>query len=189
MYERTITIGSAGKAFSVTGWKTGWAIGPANLLQPLKTIHQNCIFTSPTPVQEGIARGFERELELIESGRKEESYLLTGLSSQLQGLRDRLVKSCSEAGLKPIVPQAGYFMMADFSGIDGPFKNPDGSGDPLDFRFVRWLCREKKLATIPPSAFYSDAHKEGNDHLVRLCFFKTEKTLGAAEEILKQFKA
>jgi len=189
MYERTITIGSAGKAFSVTGWKTGWAIGPANLLQPLKTIHQNCIFTSPTPVQEAIARGFEKELELMNAGKKEESYLLTGLSSQLQDLRDRLVKSCAEAGLKPIVPQAGYFMMADFSGIDGPFKTPDASNDPLDFRFVRWLCREKKLATIPPSAFYSDAHKEGNDHLVRLCFFKTEKTLSAAEEILKQFKA
>ena len=84
------------------------------LLQPLKSIHQNCIFTSPTPVQEAIAQCFEKEMELIEGGRTEDSYLMTGLSSQLEALRDRLVKSCSEAGLKPIIPQAGYFLMADF---------------------------------------------------------------------------
>jgi kynurenine--oxoglutarate transaminase/cysteine-S-conjugate beta-lyase/glutamine--phenylpyruvate transaminase len=188
MYERTITIGSAGKAFSVTGWKTGWAIGPSNLLQPLKSIHQNCIFTSITPIQEAIAQCFEKEIELIDAGKKSESYLFTGLSSQLESLRDRLVNSCSEAGLKPIVPQAGYFLMADFNSFDGPFKDAAGSSDLLDFRFVRWLCREKKLATIPPSAFYSDENKKGHDHFVRLCFFKKDSTLDAADEILKQFK-
>uniref|UniRef100_A0A7E4VCK3 Aminotran_1_2 domain-containing protein n=1 Tax=Panagrellus redivivus TaxID=6233 RepID=A0A7E4VCK3_PANRE len=186
MYERTITIGSAGKAFSVTGWKSGWAIAPAELLAPLKTIHQNCIFTQVTPVQEAIARGFEAELDLIEAGKTSESYLLHGLPSQLEALRDKLVASCRSAGLKPIVPQAGYFLIADFSSFDGPFKT-DPSPDPLDFRFVRWLCREKKLASIPPSAFYSEGHKAGNDHLVRLCFFKKEETLDAADRILQQF--
>lgn len=51
MYERTITIGSAGKTFSVTGWKTGWAYGPANLLNNLKIVHQNCVYTCATPIQ------------------------------------------------------------------------------------------------------------------------------------------
>lgn len=51
MFERTITIGSAGKTFSITGWKTGWSIGPAHLLGPLKLLHQNCVFTCPTPLQ------------------------------------------------------------------------------------------------------------------------------------------
>lgn len=51
MYERTITIGSAGKTFSVTGWKIGWAYGPANLLYNLQVVHQNCIYTCNTPTQ------------------------------------------------------------------------------------------------------------------------------------------
>lgn len=45
MFDRTISIGSAGKAFSVTGWKLGWAIGPDHLLAPMKAVHQNCVFT------------------------------------------------------------------------------------------------------------------------------------------------
>ena len=51
MYERTITIGSAGKTFSVTGWKTGWAYGPANLLKNLQVVHQNAVYTCATPIQ------------------------------------------------------------------------------------------------------------------------------------------
>lgn len=51
MWERTITIGSAGKTFSVTGWKTGWAYGPANLMINLQMVHQNCVYTCPTPIQ------------------------------------------------------------------------------------------------------------------------------------------
>lgn len=51
MWERTITIGSAGKTFSVTGWKTGWAYGPANIMQNLFVVHQNCVNSCNTPVQ------------------------------------------------------------------------------------------------------------------------------------------
>jgi len=51
MYERTITIGSAGKTFSVTGWKIGWAYGPANLLRNLQVVHQNSVYTCSTPIQ------------------------------------------------------------------------------------------------------------------------------------------
>lgn len=51
MWERTITIGSAGKTFSVTGWKIGWAYGPAKLIKNLQTVHQNCVYTCSTPIQ------------------------------------------------------------------------------------------------------------------------------------------
>lgn len=51
MYERTITIGSAGKAFSATGWKLGWSVGPEELLAPIKAVHQNCVYTCSTPTQ------------------------------------------------------------------------------------------------------------------------------------------
>lgn len=51
MWERTITIGSAGKTFSVTGWKLGWAYGPQNLIKNLQIVHQNCVYTCATPIQ------------------------------------------------------------------------------------------------------------------------------------------
>lgn len=51
MWERTITIGSAGKTFSVTGWKIGWAYGPSELIHNLHMVHQNCVYTCPTPIQ------------------------------------------------------------------------------------------------------------------------------------------
>ena len=56
MWERTITIGSAGKTFSVTGWKLGWAVGPAYLLRNCQVAHQNCVYACPTPIQEAVAR-------------------------------------------------------------------------------------------------------------------------------------
>ncbi|CAD5229790.1 unnamed protein product [Bursaphelenchus okinawaensis] len=185
MYQRTITIGSAGKAFSATGWKLGWAMGPERLLAPLKAIHQNCVFTCSTPTQEGVARAFERELKMYNEGNRKDSYLFTKMAAELAPKKDRLAENLKKAGMNPIMPEAGYFMIADMNHIDGPFRNE--TEDELDFRFVRWLTKEKGLATIPPSAFYSTENKKGNDHFVRLCFFKKDQTLDAAVEILKQF--
>ncbi|GMR31954.1 hypothetical protein PMAYCL1PPCAC_02149 [Pristionchus mayeri] len=186
MFDRTISIGSAGKAFSVTGWKLGWAIGPDHLLAPIKAVHQNCVFTCSTPTQHAVAEAMEDELKIMDD-HPEKSYLRTGLSSELVAKRDRLTSMVREAGMTPIVPESGYFMMAGFKGYHGPFES-DLSPDPLDFRFVRWLCREKKLATIPPSAFYSPQFKKDNEHMVRLCFFKSDDTLSKAEAILKELK-
>ncbi|KAF2346250.1 Aminotransferase class I/classII, partial [Trinorchestia longiramus] len=62
IWERTVTIGSAGKTFSVTGWKIGWTIGPKNLLAGPKVVHQHSVYTCTTPVQEAVALGFEEEL-------------------------------------------------------------------------------------------------------------------------------
>ncbi|VDL70300.1 unnamed protein product [Nippostrongylus brasiliensis] len=184
MYERTVSIGSAGKAFSVTGWKLGWCIAPKELLTPIKMMHQNCVFTCSTPTQEALACAFEKELEWFKSDPSK-SYLLTGLPNELRTKCDQLYSMLSEAGLDPIRPDAGYFMIAHFAHIDGPFREPDSTNDPLDFRFVRWLCREKKLAVIPPSAFYAEENKAANENMIRVCFMKTDSTLEAAHSILK----
>lgn len=69
-----------------------------------------------------MARAFERELELIEAGKKEESYLLTGMAAELLPKRDRLAAYLKKAGMNPIVPDAGYFMIADFSQFGKNFK-------------------------------------------------------------------
>uniref|UniRef100_A0A183BLC5 Aminotran_1_2 domain-containing protein n=1 Tax=Globodera pallida TaxID=36090 RepID=A0A183BLC5_GLOPA len=186
MYERTISIGSAGKVFSATGWKTGWSVAPKWLLDPMMKIHENCVFTCPTPTQEALARAFEEELGHLESGQREKSYLQSGIVLELVAKRNLLAKYLESAGFRPIIPDGGYFMIADFSHLDGPFKNEaNSSGDPLDFEFCRWLCREKKLAAIPPSAFYSPENRKGNDHFIRLCFFKKDETLEKAIDILR----
>uniref|UniRef100_A0A914MFN7 Aminotransferase class I/classII domain-containing protein n=1 Tax=Meloidogyne incognita TaxID=6306 RepID=A0A914MFN7_MELIC len=79
-------------------------------------------------------------------------------------------------------------MIADFSHLDGSssfFANRKSeNGEGIDYDFCRWLCREKKLAGIPPSAFYSPQNKQGNDHYIRLCFFKKDETLQQAIQIL-----
>ena len=80
MWERTITVGSAGKTFSVTGWKLGWSYGPENLIKPMQLVHQNTIYTCPTPLQEAVAIGFETEIARF---GKPDSYWVQ-LSSSLQ---------------------------------------------------------------------------------------------------------
>lgn len=65
------------------------------------------------------------------------------LPAQLKSKRDRLVRILEATGMVPIIPEAGYFLIADYSALKGPFEKPDGGGDPKDYRFVRWLTKEK----------------------------------------------
>ncbi|VDD97303.1 unnamed protein product, partial [Enterobius vermicularis] len=101
MFDRTVTIGSAGKAFSVTGWKIGWALAPEILLRPLKSVHQDFVYTCCTPVQEALARAFEQELELFDS-KPENSYLLKIMADDLLLKRDRMAKLLQSVGIKPV---------------------------------------------------------------------------------------
>jgi kynurenine--oxoglutarate transaminase/cysteine-S-conjugate beta-lyase/glutamine--phenylpyruvate transaminase len=110
MWERTITIGSAGKTFSVTGWKTGWAYGPANLIRNLQVAHQNCIYTCCTPVQDAVARAFEFELTRLGTP---ECYF-NSICDELEVKRDYMVKFVRDSGMVPIIPEGGYFMMANW---------------------------------------------------------------------------
>ena len=110
-WDRTITIGSAGKTFSVTGWKLGWAVGPANLISNCGVVHQNCVYTCPTPIQEAVARGFEKEMTRIGS---EECYFRS-ISVDLQKKRADRAKVLTDVGRRPVIPEGGYFMMADWS--------------------------------------------------------------------------
>lgn len=95
MAERTINIGSAGKTFSVTGWKTGWAVGPANLMDALQSFHHLTIRGGVSVMQEALAIAFEKEEELLGS---EESYYRQ-LPNEMQNKRDQLVEYLQEAKL------------------------------------------------------------------------------------------
>lgn len=113
MFERTITIGSGGKTFSATGWRVGWAYGPANLIQNLRVIHQNCVYSCITPLQEAIAMGLEKELDRL----GQDDCYLTSLAEQMSLKRDYMAQFLSEVGMIPVMPEGGYFMVADWSSL------------------------------------------------------------------------
>lgn len=181
MWDRTITVGSAGKTFSVTGWKLGWCYGPEKLMRYVQLFHQNCIYTCPTPIQEAVAESFEYEIEKV---GKEGSYW-TDLKKSLAEKRDRMVGFLKEANMDPTVPEGGYFLLANTSSISSKFDFSQESGQTKDHKFVRWLSKNKGLQGIPPSAFYSDPHKNLAEEFIRLCYFKSEETLKKAEILIQ----
>ena len=163
MKERTLSLSSAGKTFSFTGWKVGWATGPANLVAAAQAAHQFVTFSTATPMQLAVAHALEN---LGESYYKE---FITEYGEK----RQFLLAALEEAGLTPAPPQGTYFVLADFSGIHG--------GD--DRAFVRSLIENQGVAAIPPSVFYR-AHPEEGQKLVRFAFCKRMETLKAAAERL-----
>uniref|UniRef100_A0A674P3Z8 Kynurenine aminotransferase 1 n=1 Tax=Takifugu rubripes TaxID=31033 RepID=A0A674P3Z8_TAKRU len=188
MWERTITIGSGGKTFSATGWKVGWAISSGHIIKHMKTIHQNTVYHCATPAQEAVARGFEREYEVFGTP---ESYFQQ-LPAMLHHKKNKLASLLKSVGLKPIMPEGGYFMTADFSSISmGIIVDiKDGStvfSGKWWFITFTWFVCVQGLATIPVSAFYSPEHGKEFDKYIRFCFVKEEATLDAAAEILKKW--
>lgn len=183
MFERTVTMGSAGKTLSATGWKLGWGIGPEHLIAPMQVLHQNCTYNCPTPVQEAVAGALEFEIDQMDQPDK--CYFFS-LAKELQPKRDKLAKICEEVGLSPVVPEGGYFMMVNTGNLKTDLPD-DGTDDPRDFKFVRWMTTKLKLAAIPPSAFYHQEHKHLGENYVRFCFIKKDETIEAAGDILKKW--
>ena len=139
MWDRTVTVGSAGKTFSATGWKLGWAYGPEELVRPMQLIHQNTVYTCATPIQEAVAVGFETEIARLGTN---ESYWKE-LSDMLEVKRDRMANFLAAAGMKPTVPEGGYFMIADFSELASRVDFSSESEGTRDYRFVKWLSKNK----------------------------------------------
>ncbi|RWS07400.1 Kynurenine--oxoglutarate transaminase 3-like protein [Dinothrombium tinctorium] len=184
MWERTITVGSAGKTFSVTGWKLGWAYGPEHLIRALQLMHQNCVYTCATPIQESVAIGFETEMARM----NDPTSYWAELSNMLEKKRNLMASFLEKAQMNPTIPEGGYFMLADFSKLAQRLDFSSEEGDTKDYRFVKWLSKNKKLQGIPPSAFYSDSDKHIAEDYIRFCFFKKEETLLEAERILNELK-
>ncbi|XP_072540157.1 kynurenine--oxoglutarate transaminase 3 isoform X3 [Salminus brasiliensis] len=140
MWDRTITISSAGKTFSVTGWKLGWSIGPEHLVKHLQTVMQNTLYTCPTPLQEAVAQGLLRDYELM---GQPECYF-SSLAEELEGKRDRMVTILKQAGMNPVVPEGGYFIIADVTALNQDLSHMEGD-EPYDYKFIRWMIKEKQI--------------------------------------------
>ncbi len=157
MRERALRIGSAGKMFSLTGWKVGWITAAPKLLEPVAKAHQFLTFTTPPNLQAGAAYGLA----------KEDSYF-SGLAATQQSKRDRLSSGLARVGFD-VLPSAGtYFISADFRplGFNG-----------TDEDFCRHITTEAKVAAVPVSAFYAG---EAPRHLARFCFCKRDEVLDEA---------
>ncbi|MDQ7030307.1 MAG: methionine aminotransferase [Ardenticatenia bacterium] len=161
MWERTITISSAGKTFSLTGWKVGWAITPAHLAPAVRRTHQFITFAGATPLQEAIAVALRAGDDYFEALRRD-----------YQARRDFMLDLFAQIGLPAYVPEGTYFVLVDIGETDFPD----------DVAFCRHLVTEVGVAAIPPTAFYINKH-EGR-HLVRFTFCKRWATLEAAAERL-----
>ncbi len=165
MAGRTVTISSLGKTFSATGWKVGWVLAPAALVEAIFRAHQFITFAGAAPLQEGAT---------VALGCGHAYY--RGLTAAYVERRDFLVSALGAAGLRPIEPAGTYFVLVDIS----------GSGLGNDIEFCRHLTIEIGVAAIPASAFY---HRPVDGaHLVRFAFCKSKSTLEAAAERLRRLK-
>ncbi|MGH7875343.1 MAG: aminotransferase class I/II-fold pyridoxal phosphate-dependent enzyme [Candidatus Binatia bacterium] len=166
MAERTLTISSLGKTFSVTGWKVGWAIGAEPLVTAVNRAHQFITYAVASPLQAAAASALALP-----------STYFRNLQSLYQGKRDRMLDLLQKAGFEVLRPQGSYFIMADWRGV-APSRVQD------DLQFAQWLTTEVGVACIPPSTFYQDSDKHLGKHLARFAVCKKDQTLAAAAERL-----
>ncbi|WP_428246091.1 aminotransferase [Ferrovibrio sp.] len=159
--DRCIKIGSAGKIFSLTGWKVGLVVAAPKIMRVLAKAHQFVTFTTPPNLQAAVAYGL----------MKDDDYY-AGMRADLQAARDRFSKSLSEAGFTVLPSQGTYFVNVDL-----------GAGAD-DSAYCQKLVAEAGVAAIPVSAFYAENHVRS---VVRFCFAKTNATLDEAAKRLKAY--
>lgn len=164
MRDRAVKIGSAGKTFSLTGWKVGYMTADAAILGRIAKAHQFLTFTTAPNLQRAVAFGLGKYTGYFE-----------GLCADMQAKRDRIRDGLADAGFTPALCEATYFLNADIR--------------PLGFRgsdveFCEMITREAGVTAVPVSAFY--ASENAPDNFVRFCFSKQDSLLDAAAEKLKQ---
>ena len=157
MRERTLTISSAGKTFSTTGWKVGWVMGPAEAVAAVRAVKQFLTYVGSGPFQPAVAAG----LALPDA-------VYAGLASSLAAKRDRLVEGLGRAGMSVAVPRGTYFVIADAA--------PLGAVDALAFCLE--LPARAGVVGVPVSVFHDDV--DAARTLVRFAFCKRDDVLDEA---------
>ncbi|MEU9507492.1 pyridoxal phosphate-dependent aminotransferase [Micromonospora sp. NPDC048170] len=157
MRERTLRISSAGKTFSCTGWKVGWASGPAALVSAVLRVKQFLTFVNAAPLQPAVAAALALPDDYF-----------TGFRNGMQTRRDQLVGGLSEAGFEVLAPEGTYFVTADVTALGGR----DG------IEFCRSLPERCGVVAVPAQVFYDDP--EAGRHLVRFAFCKRPEVLAEA---------
>lgn len=181
MWDRTLTVSSAGKTFSVTGWKVGWAIGPHALVKGVHLANNWIQFSVATPFQEAVATMLERAEEPYEGFPTFYAFV----AHQYAQKRDRLAAALESVGIKPVTPHGGIFLYSDISAISVPTEFQP-AGMSFDWAFCRWLTITIGVTAIPTSAFFSDANKTEGHKWARFAYCKTDD---AIDEAIKRLAA
>ena len=163
MRERTIRISSAGKSFSCTGWKVGWATGPAALVSTVQRVKQFLTFVNAGPLQPAVA---------VALGLPDDYF--SGFRAALQSRRDRLVAGLTEAGFGVLPSEGTYFVTADIT--------PLGGFDGVEF--CRSLPGRCGVVAVPTQVFYDN--QEAGRHLIRFAFCKREDVIDEAATRLRR---
>ena len=163
MRDRTITINSLSKSYSVTGWRVGWAVAPAPITNAIRKVHDFLTVGAPAPLQEAgavalsLPPGYYREL-----------------ADRYRMRRDHLIPALERAGFRCYRPRGAYYVMTDISAFG--FEN--------DLQFAAHLVKEIGIACVPGSSFYKHA-KDGAQQ-VRFAFCKKPETLDEAGRRLEK---
>jgi aspartate/methionine/tyrosine aminotransferase len=168
MRERTITISGASKTFSVTGWRVGWIVAPADLTAAIRKVHDFLTVGAPAPLQEACAVAIEQ------LGGDYYSALCAGYRDR----RDVLYRGLVGAGFACTPPAGAYYIMADFSALS------DEPDDVFARRLARGVDGVRGVASVPGASFFHDP--QDGRQLVRFAFCKRLDTLAAASAQLKQ---
>jgi aspartate/methionine/tyrosine aminotransferase len=170
MRERTVTISGASKTFSVTGWRIGWILAPAELTDSIRKVHDFLTVGAPAPLQEAVADALE--------GLGADFY--RGLADGYRARRDLLQAALAEAGFRSTSPEGAYYILADFAPLAELAAG--GGPPPDDTAFSVWLSRDVGVTPVPGSSFFREG---GGRSLVRFVFCKTEDVLQEAARRLR----
>ena len=165
MRERTLTLGGFSKTFSITGWRIGYLVGPAELCHKLGQVHDLVYVCAPAPLQIGVARGLE---QLPESFYQD-------LKTEYARKREKLCSSLTRAGITPLVPQGAYYVLADSSSLPGNSAKERALA----------LLRLSGVAAVPGSAFFEGGR---GDELLRFSYAKRDAELDEACRRLDAFR-
>ncbi|HVU66442.1 MAG TPA: aminotransferase class I/II-fold pyridoxal phosphate-dependent enzyme [Ktedonobacteraceae bacterium] len=168
MFERTVTISSAGKLFSATGWKIGWVYGPADLVAAVGRAHQFITFAVHHPTQETVAYA----LNLPDTYYSEFQAMYTAK-------RQLMMDALDAGGLTYRVPEGTYFLLANYRDVF--------QGTPMEF--ARHLIRAAGVVCIPPESFYSQQHAHIGQGYVRFAFCKSDEMLQEVQQRLAKLRS
>jgi aspartate/methionine/tyrosine aminotransferase len=163
MRDRTLIINSMSKTYSVTGWRVGWVMAPADIAEAVRKVHDFLTVGAAAPLQQAGAEALSLP----------ESYYLD-LATTYGEKRDLILQELEAAGFRCYRPQGAYYVLCDISGF----------GFPDDLAFTQHLIQNIGVACVPGSSFFSDPHR--GKQIVRFCFCKKEETLVEAGRRLRR---
>lgn len=170
MFEHTITCNSLSKTYSITGWRLGYLIGPAEVIEGARKVHDFLTVGAAAPLQEAAVAGLEMPASYYEE-----------LQALYTEKRDHFLAGLDRVGLKHNVPQGTYFVMIDISDF---LALPQFKGW-TDLQFCEWMIREVGVAAVPGSSFF----REPVNHLIRMHFARGTDVLDEAVRRLEKLQA